>query len=247
MENDTVVSSASNAAQSTISEPGQSMDAQADTAHSFDPDDYLLGHLLACLKECAGRKCSISVQCGKGQQIVIFPHDGQVLCDLSNDQLEQLSAVKNNEKFTLEITHDAANSNEAAVYKTNGRRFISIDYLLWDLAQRTARGRAPVGIDLSGLFYLRCWPNFPRLPQTPHGMRIASLWVGEPRSLDDIAVSLGVKKAEVYSFYSAAVAVGLAGLAKRQVDGLIEPRSAIKKNVVKRNVHNAILRHISNN
>ena len=250
VENDTAVGSVSNAAQSTTLKPEQSTDAQVDTAHSFDPDDYLLGHLLACLKECAGHECNISVQYGKGQKIVIFPHEGQALCDLSNDQLEQLSAAKSNERFTLEINHDAGNSSEAAVCKTNGRQFISIDYLLWDLAQRTARGRVPVGTDLSRLFYLRCWPNFPRLPPIPHGMRIASLWVGEPRTLDDIAMSLDIEKAEVYSFYSAAVATGLAGPAKRQVDGLIEPRSVTgsvtKRNVAKRDIRDAILRHIDN-
>lgn len=58
------------------------------------------------------------------------------------------------------------------------------------------------------------------MPLISHGMRIASLWVGEPRTLDDIAMSLDIEKAEVYSFYSAAVATSLAGPAKRQVDGL---------------------------
>ncbi len=243
VESDTTASSVSNTAQSTTPKPTQSTDAQVDTANNFNPDDYLLGHLLTCLKECIGRECSISVQCGKDQQLVIFPHNGQVLCSLDNDQFEQLSAARSNKKFTLEINHDTA-SSEAAAYKADGLQFIPIDYLLWDLAQRTACGRVPVGTDLSRLFYLRCWPNFSRLPPTPHGMRIASLWVGEPRTLDDVAMSLGIEKAEIYSFYSAAVATGLAGPAKRQVDGLIEPRSATKKNVAKRDVHNAILRHI---
>jgi len=182
---------------------------------------------------------------------VIFPHSDQVLCRLDNAQLEQLSAARNNKKFTLEINHDTE-SSEVAAYKVDGVPFISIDYLLWDLAQCTARGRVPVGTDLSRLFYLRCWPNFPRLPPIPHGMRIASLWVGEPRTLDDIAMSLDIEKAEVYSFYSAAVATGLAGPAKRQVDGLIEPRSvtdsvtgsATKRNVAKHDIRDAILRHI---
>ncbi len=245
VKSETAVNSAGNASQGTTPKRVQPMDTQADTANSFSPDDYFLGHLLACLKECAGRECSISVQCGKDQQLVLFPHDGRALSGLTNDQLERLGEAKGSEAFTLEINNDdVGSSSKAFTREKDGSQFISIDYLLWDLAWRTARGRVPVGTDLSRLFYLRCWPNFPRLPQTSHGMRIASLWVGEPRTLDDIATSLGIEEVEVYSFYSAAVTIGLAGPAKRQVDGLIEPRNTIKKDVLKRDVRNAILRRI---
>jgi len=249
-ESTTVVNSVSPASQDAVPKSVQPMDTRVDTTDSFNPDNYLLGHLLACLKECAGRECSISVQRGKDQQFVLFPHEDRVSSRLTHDQFEQLSEAKGNDAFTIEINNnndDVANNSKASVCETDGVQFISIDYLLWDLAQRTARGRVPTGTDLSRLFYLRCWPNFPRLPQTPHGMRIASLWVGEPRTLSDVATSLGVEEAVVYSFYSAAVATGLAGLARRQVDGLIEPRSAIKKDVFKRDVHNAILRRIDSN
>ena len=247
-EIDTAANSANNIAQNMTTKPVQSMDTQADVVNSFDPNDYFLGHLLACLKECDGRECSISVRCEKDQQLILFPHEGRVLNGLSNDQLEQLSEAKDTTEFTFEINNDVTNSTGSSIENPDGLQFISIDYLIWDLAWRTARGRVPVGTDLSRLFYLRCWPNFSRLPQIPHGMRITSLWVDEPRTLDDIATSLEIEKAEVYSFYSAAVATDLAGMANRQADGLIESsRSAIKKDVLMSGVHNAILRHIGNN
>jgi len=245
-ENNIAVNNTSNSLPNAGLKSAPLMVVPADAANSFNPDDYLLGRLLACLKECGGRECSINVQCGKDQPFVLFPHDGRVLSRLTHDQLERLGEAQGSEVFTLEINNDVA-GDKALVCETDGLQFISIDYLLWDLAQRAARGRVPVDTDLSRLFYLRCWPNFPRLPQTLHGMRIASLWVGEPRTLGDIATSLGIDETVVYSFYSAAVATGLAGPAKRQVDGLIEPRSAIKKDVLKRDMRNAILRHIGNN
>jgi len=242
MESDTTANGVHSTLQDTPSNAVPPVNAPADTVKNFNPEDYFLGHLLACLKECSGRECSINVRCGKDQQLVLFPHEGRALSGLSSEQLEQLSEAGSSDEFTFEI-----NNSDAATCEADGLSFISIDYLLWDLSQRTARGRLPAGTDSCKLFYLRCWPNFPRLPQTPHGMRIASLWVGEPRTLDDIATSLGIEEAEVYSFYSAAAATGLAGPAKRQVDGLIEPRSAIKKDVLKRDVRNAILRHLDNN
>jgi len=247
-EIDTAANSANNIAQNMTPNPVQSMDTQADVANSFDPNDYFLGRLLACLKECDGRECSISVRCEKDPQLILFPHEGRVLNGLSNGQLERLSEAKDTAEFTFEINNDVTNSTGSSIGNTDELQFISIDYLIWDLAWRTARGRVPIGTDLSRLFYLRCWPNFSRLPQISHGMRITSLWVDEPRTLDGIATSLEIEKAEVYSFYSAAVATDLAGTANRQADGLIESsRSAIKKGVLMSGVHNAILRHIGNN
>jgi len=242
--NDIAIDDVSNTAQGTPPEPVQPTDALADTGNSFNPGDYLLGHLLACLEECVGRECSISVRCEENQQFVLFPREGRALSDLGDIQFERLSKPGSNKAFTFEINSTDEDNGEVSKCDEGELHDISLDYLLWGLAQWTARGRVPVGTDPGKLFYLRRWPNFSRLPQTSHGMRIAALWVGEPRSLDDIATSLGINKTEVYSFYSSAVAIGLAGLAKRQVDGLIEPRSVIKKDIVKRNVRNAILRHI---
>jgi hypothetical protein len=117
--------------------------------------------------------------------------------------------------------------------------------LIWDLALRTSRGRVPEGTDLSVAHYLQSWPNFTRLPRTPQGMRIASLWVENPRTLDDIALNLGIEQADVYSFYSAATAIGLSGPAKRQVDKLIAPRNVTNKEISAKSLLSSILRHIS--
>lgn len=235
-----------------------------ETTNNFQPDNYLLGRILATLKESVGRQCSIHVQCWEDRQLILLPDQRQVFTDLTDSQLLDLSIATANREHGVEITSicgtgtDETNSlwvrafsrllgkGELPAVETDGLQSMPLDYFLWDLALRTARGRVPEGTDLNKPLYLQCWPNFPRLPNMPNGMRIAALWVGEPRTLDDIATSLGIDVAEVYSFYSAVFAVGLAGPANRHVDELVAPR-AVNKGGLQRDFADAILRHFGNN
>lgn len=212
----------------------------------FDPNEYLLGRILAKLKESTGQQCIIRVQCWKDSKLILLPDQNRVYTDLTDSQLKSLGVAVLNEEFTIDISRvDSAGKKDLPATEIESLQSMSIDYLLWDLALRTARGRVPKGTLLSQPLYLSRWPNFPRLPRTLHAMRIASLWVGNPRTLDDIAKSLDVDRADVYSFYSAAVATGLAGQAVRQVDSLFSLEEVIKDKPIKRGLLASILRHIS--
>lgn len=105
------------------------------------------------------------------------------------------------------------------------RDLVTFDALLWKLAVWTARGRLPEGADPDTRYYLRCWPNFTRLMVLPHSIRIAALGVREPMTLIFIADTLEIAPADVFSFYYAAMAIGLAGPAQRADDYLLANRS----------------------
>jgi len=210
----------------------------------YNPDDYLLGRILSGLKKGAGQQCIIHVQCWRNRQLILLPDQDRVYTDLTDSQLKNLGVATLSDEFTIEIKRVRNTGKKGlSTSETDGLRSISINHLIWDLTLRTARGRVPEGTDLSMSFYLQSWPNFPRLPHTPHGMRIASLWAGNPRTLDDIAQSLGIDQADVYSFYSATVATGLTGPAIRRVDSLIAPKGA--NGSPTRGLLASILRHIS--
>lgn len=215
-------------------------------ATHFNPNDYLLGRIVSSVKENAGRECVLHVQCWKDRRLILLPDQGKAFTDLTDSQLKNLGVAAINEDFIVEINSVyGAGKGEQSESEIDGLRPISIDYLIWDLALRTARGRIPEETPESGLLYLQSWPNFTRLPHTPHGMRIASLWVNNPRTLDDIAVNLDIELTDVYSFYSAAAMVGLASNASRKVDSLIAPKEVDKKKSLKRGLFASILRHIS--
>ncbi|MGD8999783.1 MAG: hypothetical protein PVF75_05175 [Granulosicoccaceae bacterium] len=225
----------------------RSRTAHDEAALFYNPENYLLGHILSALKDKVDTQCVINVRCWIDRRLILLPDEGRVYTNLTDSQLKNLGVATLNEGFAVEIDSvRGAGKGELSASETDDLRSMSIDYLIWDLALRTARGRVPSGTDLSMLFHLQHWPNFPRLPHTPHGMRIASLWVGNPCTLDDIAVNLGIEPADVYSFYSAAAAIGLAGSATRQADGLIAPMNVAKEKPTRRGLLASILRHISN-
>lgn len=70
---------------------------------------------------------------------------------------------------------------------------------------------------------LRHWPNVTRLLLTPNALRIAALWMAQPRSLLSTAKALRIPLSHALSFYSAAHALGLITGPKRQVDFLFQP------------------------
>jgi len=216
---------------------------QVESELYYNPDNYLVGRILASLEKSAGQQCILYVQCWRNRQLILLPDQDRAYSDLADTQIKNLGVAALSDEFTIEIDHVC--NKELPASETDGLRSMSIDHLIWDLTLRTARGRVPVGTDLSAPFYLHSWPNFPRLPHTPHGMRIASLWAGNPRTLDDIAQSLEIDQADVYSFYSAAVTTGLAGSAIRQADSLIAPKEVMRDKPTKRGLLASILRRIS--
>jgi hypothetical protein len=221
--------------------------AQGNVSLYFNPGDYLLGHIVSAIDHNAQNPCAIHVQCWAGRRLILLPAKGRAYTDLTDSQLKNLGVATINEEFTVAINVvSGADKDDLPPSEIEGLQSLSIEHLLWDLALRTARGRVPQGTDLSKPQYLRCWPNFPRLPRTPNGMRIAALWVENPRTLDDIASNLGIEKADVYSFHSAAFATGLVGPAKRQADNLIAPMDVAKNESSRRGLLASILRHLSN-
>lgn len=212
----------------------------------FNPDDYLLGRIVSSIKENAERECTIHVQCWRDRQLILLPSQGKAFTDLTDSQLKNLGVATINDEFSVKI-NSVCGTGKGALSESeiDGLRSMSLDYLIWDLALRTSRGRIPERTPESSLLYLQCWPNFTRLPKTPHGMRIASLWITNPRTLDDIAANLDIELTDVYSFYSAAAMIGLADSATRQVDNLIAPKDVDKKESQKRGLFSSILRHIS--
>ena len=210
-------------------------DPKGTAAQFYHPDDYLLGYILFALRDKADDQRAIHIQCWKDRQLVLHPDQGRAYTDLTDSQLKNLG-VMTSKGFNFEVRRLSGT--------LTGLQSRSIEHLLWDLALRTARGRVPQGTDVSRPLYLQCWPNFPRLPRTPHGMRIASLWVDNPRTLDSIATDLGIEPADVYSFYSAAAAIGLAGHGRQHADQLTAPERVVKKPSSLRGLLASILRRI---
>lgn len=95
---------------------------------------------------------------------------------------------------------------------------------LWKTTLWAARGRLPKGTPLHTPVFLRWWPNFTRLALTPSALAIAALWSREPHTLATTARVLRIPQRWLFSFYSAASALDLAGVSRRSVDQMFTPQ-----------------------
>jgi hypothetical protein len=99
---------------------------------------------------------------------------------------------------------------------------LSTEALLWKLGLWTYRGQIPYATSLRDRMYLRHWPNFTRLLRTPDALRIAALLTRHPMQLTRVAEALKIPQRHVFAFFAAASTIGLMGVARREIDYLLE-------------------------
>lgn len=118
-----------------------------------------------------------------------------------------------------------------AIAGKTGKKLItsSIESFVWKIALWTSRGKVPKTVDLNTPVYLSEWPNFTRLQIFPHSMRIAAFLIQQPCKLGDISEDLGVPQRYVFSFFSAANAIGISNVSARQIDSILRAPVEPKK------------------
>jgi hypothetical protein len=151
--------------------------------------------------------------------MIVLPDVQEVYLNLKDSQLRSLAVVpvvEGSLKYSLDMdVHEYIKNDD---YSETSR-----EALLWKTALWASRGRVPIGTRLDIPAFLRRWPNLTRLVLFPHALRIAALWTNQPHSLLTTAQSLAIPQRHVFSFYSAANALGLASTSRRAVDTLLEP------------------------
>jgi hypothetical protein len=181
----------------------------------YNPEHFLQGHMQQALNQAKRYNKNVAIE-GPWPAIDLMIEHQRVLVDAGEKQLRPFCTIPD---ATLEVDLHFYKQNRP----TTGRREYSLYTFIWQLALWASRGRLPAGTSLTQPIYLRRWPNFSRLVVTPYALAIAALWIKQPRSLIDTAVSLNIPQRYVFAFYSAAKAVQLAGETRRAVDTFIAP------------------------
>ncbi len=206
---------------------------QVELAH-YDSQKYLQAYVQSAMKLAVSKNRILRLHCG-WKPITIFPHAREVWVDSDDKQLRAFCVVPIKSVSAIDVggTCKASKIRVTSVDLSqesgshDPSRFQSMDALLWKLALWTSNGRIPAGVRLDQPVFLRHWPNLSRLVVIPHALRIASVMVGQPKTLLEIANALQIPQQYVFSFFSAAWALGLAGPVKRQSDGLVHAATAI--------------------
>jgi len=200
----------------------------------------LQGRLLAFLKqgvrEAFQDNVVVEVRLPKGF-FIVDPHRMKVMSSLDDASLKASCAIAWNDHDVQLRRMPAEGIAPAENGLNNEERWTHFESVLWKAALWTYQGRLPAGIALDTRVYLAHWPNLTRLAEVPDAMRIAALWTEHPMSLLHTADALKIPQRHVFSFFSAAYTLGIAGQAKRESDELFDsgvvPRSE-KRPVIKR-------------
>jgi hypothetical protein len=195
---------------------------------AFDPAHHLLGVLLDALAE-AARQNAVAVVTFYGDRVILADNRGVIRTNLSASQVRgfALSAFDTGTRATTAtISLDCpqvrfVSSADAARY-ADSTYVMRQETFMWTLGALTSRGRLPLDTRADERVYLRRWPNLTRISHSANEMRIIAYWVCQATSLAEIVDALGVSEREVFAVYTAARAAGIAGKARREVDGIWE-------------------------
>lgn len=174
------------------------IDARAVGVDYFDPDAYLLGGLRRATAN--GQDVSFELS-GHGKLLVSSSRAIYVA------QTDDLPALLTADGRALKPTVMASSQ---VLDLIGGKRGRHIDELMWQAAHHVSEGRLMKGLYRDDVVSLTQWPNLSRLPHTPNALRIATLLFRHPTVLILAARMLKVSEAELFQFYSAAAAAGIA-------------------------------------
>ena len=210
------------------------------TEARYDPADYFIGVVLEALAA-EGAHHAVQLTTWNLNRLVFHPASNTLYSDLSRNRFRALAAtpLARNLREDIRVDYLPALPTRSEL---EGMETLSCEYMLWELAYATSRGRLPEEVDPDARYSLARWPNFTRLPAMPNGMRIAAVWAGEPQRLEDIATRLAIPVDEVHAFYAGASALGLAACAEQQEQSRGERRQ--DKPVVSRGLLGSLLGHL---
>lgn len=160
-----------------------------------------------------------------GIGVLIDPKNYKAYTVVSDSVLRPICLLETEDKAVYKRINSSITSSESYTRKSKtGAELIEwdIDVFLWKISLWSSRGRAPKQTDLKSAVYLSRWPNLSRWELVPHALQISALMTKKPIRLSSVASQLDIPQRYVFSFYSACVCMGIAGVSKRQADSLFE-------------------------
>ncbi len=179
----------------------------------YNPRDYLQSEMHSASDYSVEKGVAVEIWVMTGDdrwgKIIFLPESRRVLTSFTDAELKQYCSTPLsllNHKMYRRKPKDTQELEERI---GKDRRGCSYESFLWKAALYTSLGRLPQGTNLASTMHLKHWPNFTRLYPLGGSMRIATLLVDQPRTLPLIAKVLKMPVGRVFSFYSAACAIGL--------------------------------------
>ncbi|MBL3588532.1 MAG: hypothetical protein JMN24_01910 [gamma proteobacterium endosymbiont of Lamellibrachia anaximandri] len=198
----------------------------------YDPKRFLIGRVQKAVKlaETSGRPVSISSSHGS---ITIVPMTGEVLVEIDGQRLQSLASQPVNDDEYLLSVQDSVCDIPGQTHRRPVEAFV------WELTLWTSLGRIPVNVSPNNTVVFKHWPNLTRLQIFPQATRIAALWAKQAHTLASTAQALEIPQRYVFSFFSAAHAIGLA-----TTEESINEKIATEENPIKSNGNKTLFQKI---
>lgn len=214
----------------------------------FDPKLSFYSTVIDVVKEARVLSKFRKISLWNQKCLIVNPAKNEIITDMSNGVLRSVCLATIDDKshpIEVSVTNEKRTEQDLSIGKFTT---YNIESLLWLMSILTSRGRIPMSVDgrpfdSASPVYLLHWPNITRLEPIPHAINIASLWIKQPRTLQNLSETLNVDQKHVNNFFVATQALGLAGQAKRPGDVLFKP--SVPDEHQKRGLFSAVLRKLN--
>lgn len=178
---------------------------------NYVPENYFISSLRDALRLATQSKQMVELKT-HDQQMFIMPDVSQIYFTLplsGKGYVEFCSSPMRKNHVHIHILNTS--EAELAKHKANQNKELvsDLEAFVWTSQLLTAQGRLARGVDINRPALLKYWPNMTRVEAIPHMMNIAAVWSDTPNSMVELAKRLDIPQRYVFSFYNAAVTLGL--------------------------------------
>ncbi|GEM_PF-789269 len=190
----------------------------------YNPAECLQGVVDSAAKTASAIKTNVKIE-GLREWLIVTHATRRTYYSAMQQQLRTLSLITVNPQNVRMIFLSDSELNALLNASPTPIRYQNTTRLMWKLAVWCGRGRLPEGTDIHTPVILKHWPNMTRLLLTPHALQIAALWRKQAFSLLETAHALRIHPCHVFTFYTAAHALDIAILERRQATAAFPPRA----------------------
>lgn len=178
----------------------------------FTPENYFLSSILDAIRLMRDSQQAVQLQLSEKDYALFMPEKSFAYCTLSLES-DEFIALCNNPLQNGRVELHIPSSEELEQLEQQANRdsdaLLDLESFIWLSSLLTAKGSLARNVDIHQQVILKHWPNMTRLEQFPQVMRIAALWNQRPATPFEMAQALGVPQRYVFSFHTAANALGL--------------------------------------
>jgi|GEM_PF-6446089 len=181
------------------------------SAKYYEPVEYLQGLLIKSYRQAVTTGITLRIDAG-WEPIFVYPRKRLVWVDADDRKLQAFCHLTIR-KFA-QMTGDMATGPTITPVPEAKMEDIPdaaqrMDAFLWKVSWWNSAGHLPRGVRSSQVICLKRWPNLTRLWCQENALRMAALLYQQPMTPVAAVSALGIAAEEVYSFISAARAIGL--------------------------------------